>query len=279
MVSVGKQARLGRIFDPESGTAIVLPVDHSVESPDFVELEQPKEVVRALAGSGVDAFLMRRGLAQHTIGEFAGKTGWIQRLTGRTGLSTAGAAHQDAHQLVISSVEDALRYGADAVAPTFFFGRETEDHAYPQLGKIADECDRLGMPLLAEVFPLGGPEAIPYDGPYTVPEMRLAVRIASEEGADFIKTWYTGDPDSFGEVLRYSFVPVIVAGGAKSNDPVDVLRMARGAMDAGAKGVAFGRKVWGFSDPPAMVRALARIIRDGASVEVAAAELGIEVEQ
>ena len=45
---------------------------------------------------------------------------------------------------------------------------------------------------------------------------------------------------------------MIVAGGAKSNDPVDVLRMARGAMDAGAKGVAFGRKVWGHADPPAM---------------------------
>ena len=42
---------------------------------------------------------------------------------------------------------------------------------------------------------------------------RFWVRIASEEGADFIKTWYTGDPDSFAEVLRYCYIPVIVAGG------------------------------------------------------------------
>ena len=276
MTDLGKRARLARIFDPASGTAIVLPVDHPVESADFPELERPRDVVRQLAGAGVDAFLMRRGLARHAIDDFAGRAGWIQRLTGRSGLSTAGAAHADNRQLVIASVEDALRNGADAVAPTFFFGPDTEDAAYPALGRIADECDRLGMPLLAEVFPQGGPDARPYDGPYSVNDMRLAVRIASEEGADFIKTWYTGDPDSFAEVLRYCYIPVIVAGGPAVSDPVDVLRMARGAMDAGAKGVAFGRKVWGHADPPAMARALARIVRDGASVEAAAAELGVE---
>jgi fructose-bisphosphate aldolase/2-amino-3,7-dideoxy-D-threo-hept-6-ulosonate synthase len=275
MASLGKQVRLGRVFDPDSGTAIVLPLDHAVESPDFLELERPLPLVGDLARAGVDAFLIRRGMASHAATEFAGRAGWIQRLTGRTGLSTAGGAHHDNRQLVIASVEDALRNGADAVAPTFFFGPDTEDDAFPQLGKIADECDRLGMPLLAEVFPQGGPGAVPYDGPYSVAEMRLAVRIASEEGADFIKTWYTGDPESFAEVIRYSFVPVLVAGGARTNDPVDVLRMARGAMDAGAKGVAFGRKVWGHADPAAMVRALARVVREGASAEAAARELGV----
>ena len=194
-------------------------------------------------------------------------------MTGRSGLSTAGDAHRDAHQLVIASVEDAARNGADAVAPTFFFGRDTEDYAYPELGRIADECSRYDIPLLAELFPVGGPDATPYDGPYTVEDMRLAVRIASEEGADMIKTYYTGDPDSFAEVIRYSFVPVIIAGGPKTDDPIDVLRMARGAMDAGASGVAFGRKVWGSSDPAAVVRALIQVVREQAAVEDAAEAL------
>jgi fructose-bisphosphate aldolase / 2-amino-3,7-dideoxy-D-threo-hept-6-ulosonate synthase len=68
-------------------------------------------------------------------------------------------------------------------------------------------------------------------------------------------------------VIRYSFVPVIIAGGPKINDPLDVLRMARGAKDAGASGVAFGRKVWGCRDPVAVVRALIRVIRERAPVE------------
>jgi fructose-bisphosphate aldolase/2-amino-3,7-dideoxy-D-threo-hept-6-ulosonate synthase len=266
---------LGRILDPASKTAIVLPLDHPVESAGLTELERPREVVRCLAGSGIDAFLMRRGLAQHAVADFAGRAGWVQRITGRSGLSTAADAHQDARQLVIASVADAARNGADAVAPTFFFGPGTEEDAYPQLGRIADECSRYDIPLLAELFPVGGPEATPYDGPYSVADMRLAVRIASEEGADLIKTYYTGDAESFAEVMRYSFVPVIIAGGPKTENPLDVLRMARGAMDAGASGVAFGRKVWGFRDPAAMVRALVRVVRQGASVEDAAAELAV----
>jgi DhnA family fructose-bisphosphate aldolase class Ia len=74
-------------------------------------------------------------------------------------------------------------------------------------------------------------------------------------------------------VIRYSFVPVIIAGGPKTDDPMDVLRMARGAMDAGASGVAFGRKVWGSSDPAAVVRALIQVVREQAAVEDAAEAL------
>jgi DhnA family fructose-bisphosphate aldolase class Ia len=74
-------------------------------------------------------------------------------------------------------------------------------------------------------------------------------------------------------VIRYSFVPAIIAGGPKTNDPLDVLPMARGAMDAGANGVAFGRKVWGSSDPVAVVRALIRVVREQVPVEDAAEAL------
>ena len=38
-------------------------------------------------------------------------------------------------------------------------------------------------------------------------------------------------------------------------------------MDAGASGVVFGRKVWGSSDPVAVVRALIRVVREQAPVE------------
>jgi hypothetical protein len=44
-------------------------------------------------------------------------------------------------------------------------------------------------------------------------------------------------------------------------------------MDAGASGVAFGLKVWGSSDPVAVVRALIRVVREQAPVEDAAEAL------
>ena len=263
--SMGKALRLGRLFDADSNTSIVLPMDHGVEEHGYGELERPTELVASLATAGVDAFIMRRGLASFAASSFAGRAGWVLRLTARTGLSPG----LETEQLVLASVAEALHNGADAVVPTFFLGPDTEAVQLPLLGAIADECNRLGMPLLAEIFPAGGPEAAPYDGPYTVEDMRVAVRVASEEGADFIKTWYTGDPESFRRVIDYSLVPVLIAGGPKAKNDRDVLQMVRGAMDAGAAGIAMGRKIWQSRDPAAMVRALAAIIRSGASVDEA----------
>jgi fructose-bisphosphate aldolase / 2-amino-3,7-dideoxy-D-threo-hept-6-ulosonate synthase len=264
--SMGKTLRLGRLFDADSGTSIILPMDHGIEEAGYGELERPSALIDSLARAGVDGFLMRRGLAAFAASSFAGRAGWVQRLTGRTGLSPG----LETEQLVFASVAEALHNGADAVVPTFFIGPNTEAVQVPKLGAIADECNKLGVPLLAEVFPVGEPAAVPYDGPYTVDDMRVAVRVASEEGADFIKTWYTGDPKSFSRVVDYSLVPVLVAGGPKANEERDVLAMVRGAMDGGASGIAMGRKIWQSRDPAAMVAALAAIIRHGASVDEAA---------
>jgi fructose-bisphosphate aldolase/2-amino-3,7-dideoxy-D-threo-hept-6-ulosonate synthase len=264
--SLGKTLRLGRLFDADSNTSMILPMDHGVEEPVYNELERPTDLIASLARAGVNAFLMRRGLAAFAAETIAGRAGWVQRLTGRTGLSPG----LETEQLVFASVEEALRNGADAVVPTFFLGPDTEAVQLPKLGAIADECNRLGIPLLAEIFPVGGPDAAPYDGPYTVEDMRVAVRVASEEGADFIKTWYTGDPESFRRVIDYSLVPVLIAGGPKARNERDVLEMVRGAMDAGASGIAMGRKIWQSRDPAAMAGALAAIIRQGASVDEAA---------
>ena len=260
---LGKLLRLSRLFDSKSHTSLIVPMDHGIEEPGYVELENPTELVAELAGAGVNAFLMRRGLAAATASVFAGRAGWIQRITGRSGLSPG----LETQQLVLADVEGAARNGADAVVPTFFIGSGTEDEQLPELGAIADECSQLGIPLLAEILPLGGPNAVPYDGPYSVDEMRLAVRVASEEGADFIKTWYTGDPTSFERVVSYSLVPVLIAGGPKTENEREVLAMVRGAMDAGAAGIAMGRKIWQSRNPVGMVSALSAILRLGASVD------------
>ena len=262
---MGKELRLARLMDPDTRTTIILPIDHAIEE-SFDELVRPRELVAELARAGVNAFLMRRGLAAYARDAFAGRAGWIQRVTGRSGLSRG----RDLEQLVLGSVEEAARNGADAVVPTFFIGPETEAEQLTALARISDECNRLGLPLVAEIFPADG---APYEGPYSVADMRLAVRIASEEGADLIKTWYTGDPESFHEVIDYSLVPVVVAGGARKGGERGLLEMVDGAMDAGAAGVAVGRRVWQSPDPAATVRALQAVIRERAPVEDALALL------
>lgn len=267
MIGLGKINRINRLFNPRSGNSIIIPMDHGIEG-YYPELEEPLNLISCLVEAGVDAFLMRRGLAAFST-SVRGKTGWVARITKRTGVATAQDPKLDYDQLLTGSVEQAVRNGADAVVPTFFLGEPYESKTLPMLGAISDECAKLGMPLCAEVFPVGGPDAEPYNGPYSIEDMRVTVRVASEIGADFIKTWYSGDSTSFRKIVAYSTIPVLIAGGPKADTNLEVLEMVKGAMDAGAKGTVVGRKIWQSPDPAAMVHALQMIVHEGADVGAA----------
>jgi DhnA family fructose-bisphosphate aldolase class Ia len=97
--------------------------------------------------------------------------------------------------------------------------------------------------------------------------MASASRIGFELGADIIKTYYTGSADSFRRVTAACPVPVMIAGGAKMTTVRAALDVVHGSIQAGGKGVVFGRNIWQSPDPRAIVTALKGIIHDGRSVE------------
>jgi fructose-bisphosphate aldolase/2-amino-3,7-dideoxy-D-threo-hept-6-ulosonate synthase len=242
-------------------------MDHPVEG-YFPELADPKTLVATLASAGPNAFILRRGAAATAASGYAGRASLILRITCATGLR-----NKMAEQTYTASVEEAVRLGADAVVPNVFFGSEREVEDLHNFGILADACEAWGMPLLVEAMPIGVKDATPFEGPYSVEDIRLAVRTAAEEGADFVKTYYPGDPDNFSKITRYSTVPVVIAGGPKTSRIEDTLRMVYDAMKGGAKGIALGRKVWGSENPTATLRALKKIVRDGVSVDAALSEL------
>lgn len=268
MKGLGKTLRLANMFHPDSGTSVVIPIDHGIESAEFTELDDPRALIRSLADVGVDGFLMRRGMAEFAAPEYAGRGALVQRVSARSGLATGAAG-----EAMIGGVEQAVRNGADAICATFMVGGEDETYQLTEFGRLADECAAAEMPLVGEVFPYPRPGAEAYDGPFTVDEMRMAVRTSAEEGADVIKTWYTGDPSSYSRVISTSTVPVLIAGGPPARTPRDVLEMVHGAMEAGAKGLMMGRKIWRSENPAATTSALLAIVRHGASVDEAEAVL------
>ena len=91
--------------------------------------------------------------------------------------------------------------------------------------------------------------------------------MAAENGADIIKTFYTGERDSFKKVIRSCYLPVLVLGGPKTRSDREFLTSIRGAMDAGAAGVVIGRNVWQAPSPTAMTRALVALVHQDASVD------------
>ena len=66
---------------------------------------------------------------------------------------------------------------------------------------------------------------------------------------------------------------MVIDGGPKANSDSEILEMCNGAMAAGARGVTFGRNIFQHKNPPAMVRALRKIIIEKRKVREALKEL------
>jgi fructose-bisphosphate aldolase/2-amino-3,7-dideoxy-D-threo-hept-6-ulosonate synthase len=155
--------------------------------------------------------------------------------------------------------------GADAVSVHINIGSETESDQLSILGCVSDRCDFWGMPLVAMMYPRGKGIANPND----VEVVAHAARAGAELGADIIKTNYTGDVETFRRVVEGCPVPVVIAGGPKTNTDMEFLQMIEGALEAGARGVAIGRNVFQADDPVKMTMAIAAIVNKGKSAEEA----------
>ena len=133
------------------------------------------------------------------------------------------------------------------------------------LGAVAEKCLEWGMPLVAMMYARGEHIENPFD-PDTVAH---CARVAAELGADIVKVAYTGDPDSFKRVVRGCPIPVVIAGGPKMSNDLEILEMVEGAMKAGAKGVSIGRNAFQHENPEKIVRAIAAIVHEGKSAKEA----------
>jgi putative autoinducer-2 (AI-2) aldolase len=97
----------------------------------------------------------------------------------------------------------------------------------------------------------------------------LACRIAAEQGAHLVKTYYCED---FESVVRSCPIPIIVAGGKKTPER-EALELTFNSVTRGAVGVDMGRNIFQAADPVGMIRAVRAIVHDKASVEDAAGVL------
>ena len=116
---------------------------------------------------------------------------------------------------------------------------------------------------MVEAIPFGWPKA----DKKTNEQIAAACRIASEAGADYVKSFYTGDKSSFTEVIENCSVPVLILGGAKIISDREILTMVRDAIDVGAVGITMGRNIWGHKNISGITAALEAIIHNDASVE------------
>lgn len=251
MTHPGIGLRLGRIAP--SGRAVIVPMDHGVSSGPIDGLVDPAEAVDRARAGGATAVVVHKGLV-HTVAPALGDTALIVHLSASTDLNP-----DTNDKRLVTTVEEALRLGADGISVHVNVGARTESRMVEDLGQAARACQANGIPLLAMMYPRG-PEI---DDPHSVENLSHVARLGAELGADLVKVPYSGDPDSFKTVVDGCPVPIVISGGPKIGDTRELLEMVEGSIEAGAAGVSIGRNTFQAEDPTLTVRAMKRIVRDG----------------
>jgi DhnA family fructose-bisphosphate aldolase class Ia len=264
----GAALRLARLFDRGSGHTFITAFDHGSTLGPRAGSEAALDVLARIIDAEPDGILIAPGimkLAAPLFG-FRGapapivRADWIYNHDVMKGLpSRLQDTAQGEHYRVVCSPRDALDLGAEAI--TMFLivgtedGREFADNVR-EIARAANEARVAGIPVIVESVLWGAR----MDDQRDAELLAFAARMAAELGADAIKTTYTGDPESMRQVIAGCPVPVLVLGGVRSADPAPVLAATRAALDAGAKGVVYGRNVWQADDPAEMCRLLRGVI-------------------
>jgi len=247
----GMKNRLSRIFQPKTGKTVMLAVDHGFFQGPTTGLKDLKKTVTPLAPHA-DCLFITRGMLRTSI-DPGNDVSICLRVSG--GPSILGEL---SNEDLTTSVEEALRLNASGVGMSIFVGAKNEDRTIANLGRLVNEAERYGMPVLA-VTAVG--KEMGRDARY----LGLACRIAAEIGAHIVKTYYCED---FRKIVEGCPVPIVMAGGKKLPER-DALQMTANAIKEGASGVDMGRNIFQSDNPVGMIKAIRAIVHKGASVDEA----------
>jgi len=263
---IGKQIRMERIMDRNTGKILVVPIDHGMSDGPIPGLVNIKETVKNIVKGGANAILMQKGIVG--IGHRGGgsDTGLIVHLSAGTGLTP-----DPLEKIIVTTVEEAVALGTDAVSIHINIGARTTSQMLKDAGDVVRDCNKFGIPLLAMMYPRGKN----IENEKDVNVVKIAARIGAELGADIIKTNYTGDKESFKEVVDGCPVPVVIAGGSKGTEK-EVLEKIRDAISVGAAGVAMGRNSFQHKTPDKFIKAASLVIHEKMDVDSAMREAGLQ---
>ena len=248
----GLKNRLAHIIKPYDHRALMLAVDHGYFLGPTEKLENPKRTIRPLI-KYCDSLMLTRGV-QRTSVDATYPVPIVLRVSGGSSIIGDDLSKED----ITVSLKDAIRLNASALAMSIFVGSKYEYQTIVNLGKLVNDAEEYGIPVLA-VTAVG--KELGKDARY----LSLACRIAAEQGAHIVKTYYC---ENFEKVVESCPVPIIIAGGKKIPE-LDALHLTYNAIKAGAVGVDMGRNIWQSENPVPMIKAVHSIVHQNANVEQA----------
>ena len=249
----GMANRIARLIQPD-GHCMFLPIDHGYFQGPTRMLEQPGETIKPLLPYA-DALFATRGVVRAVV-DPAMDQPVILRVSGGTSMVGGDLANEG----LTTSMEDAVRLNVSAVGISVFIGTEFEKESLLNLGKLVDEGEKYGIPVMAVTAV--GKELEKRDARY----LALCCRICAELGAKVVKTYWC---EEFDKVVYGCPVPVVMAGGPQADTEREVMDFVKDGMDNGAIGINLGRNIWQSEHPVPMIRALRHIVHENGSINEA----------
>ena len=243
MVSIGKEMRMAEIF-ADDGKTLVTPHESIRPDRDFGEVA--KLIIAGSQGKPGHVLMTRPGLLKNYYKAVAGKIPIILTVP-----------------LEERYVDLAVKMGAVAVKWSHFGPMDKLPRA--EIQRFSQKCDEAEMPFYYEPVPMSAPRA---EGGKNITDTKVLLQTCLEGvtfGADFIKTEYSGSPESYRTITSKIRIPVTVLGGERISDD-ECLKRIKGVVDGGGAGGAFGRNVTTHPNPDKIVKALMMIIHEGASI-------------
>jgi len=274
-----KDLRERKLFNSETGRAVMIPMDHGLHLGVQKGIEDPVEAFKRFVDLGADTILVNLGVLKvisdivaeldNPPGIMVGMEFHDQWLDWKEPLE--GAGERPYETTLVSRVEQAVKYNADAVKVLFPLGMapELQKTYISNISQIIMEADKLEMPVVVE--PVTGGSYIAEENKADPEIIADGCRISLELGADIIKAPYPGVEyqEAFSDICDNTPVPIIMLGGPKKGGIRGVFETARKGVDAGSEGTIFGRNVWQrpVSEMKKVVRSLQDIVHDGAQVD------------
>ncbi|MFI3262549.1 MAG: 3-hydroxy-5-phosphonooxypentane-2,4-dione thiolase [Rikenellaceae bacterium] len=245
----GMKDRLSRIFSPKTGKSVMLAFDHGFIMGPTSGLERIDLNIVPLI-EYADCIMCSRGILQSSVPPTSNKPICLRADAGTTILT-------ELNDNVIIDIEDAVRMNVSTLAVMLAIGDAAhEAKTIANLYKTADNASRFNIPVM-------GITAVGKDMARDARYFGLATRVAAENGAHIVKTYYC---EGFEKVVAACPVPIVIAGGKKLPE-LEALQLCYDAINRGAAGVDMGRNVFQSEAPAAMIQAVAGVIHDGLTPE------------
>lgn len=257
--AMNKSERLEHLLP--NGRGVWIPIDHGMSDYPTQGLEDTEELIRQLVSAGVNAIVAQKGVVSHYNHLCKdSSTSMVIHFSA----STRHGGRDTSRKVSVGQASEVEARGGLAASAQVNIGSEGEAEMLEAMGDLTTQCHQLGLPVLGMIY-ARGPNLNIVEGDSTR-GVAHAARVAFEIGCDVGKTTWTGDEESFSQVTSAAPIPLLVAGGAKTNTH-EMLSMVEKAMKNGAAGVCMGRQVFAHDSPESVAKALMMIVHDGASAE------------